>query len=230
LLYNFAWSEVFDWFLEMAKSPLRAGDSSVAATVGVVLRDLLKLFHPAIPYLTDELWEELVGEGFLAAAAWPDPPKVTIPAEFEPLRTLITGIRRFRAEHGLAPRSELEVSLVDPEGVAASWWDDQFAALASVEPVMAVAPPTEGPHTRIVAGSVQAFISLEGVVDIDAERERLAKTIADLEGVVAQGEKKLANEQYVSKAPAQVVADQRDKVAAARARLDKLQTQRAELG
>jgi len=230
LLYNFAWSEVFDWFLEMAKAPLRRGDTSVGATVGVVLRDLLKLFHPAIPYLTEELWKELVGDGYIAVAAWPDPPQLDVPPAFEPLRTLVTGIRRFRAEHGLSPRAALDVALVDPEGIGPDWWADQFSALAAVEPRRVDAAPDEGPHTRIVAGSVQAFISLAGIVDVDAERDRLAKTIADIETAIGQSSRKLDNEQFVAKAPDDVVAKERDKLEAAQTRLDKLQSQLAELG
>ena len=71
LLYNFAWSEVFDWYLEMAKTSLRNPESAEATkqTLGVVIRDLLALFHPVIPYVTEELWSELVEEGLVAAAS-----------------------------------------------------------------------------------------------------------------------------------------------------------------
>ncbi len=230
LLYNFAWSEVFDWFLEMAKAPLRAGDDSIGRTVGVVLRDVLKLFHPAIPYITEELWNELVGDGFIATAKWPAPPETVEPAGFEQLRDLITGIRRFRAEHGLSPRAELAVGLLDPENVVGEWWADQFTSLASVSPVPIGIPPADTPHTRIVAGSVEAFISLEGIVDVGAERERLGKAIAEIEGNLARSDQKLGNPQFVDKAPAAVVAKERDKAEAARARLEKLQAQLTELG
>src|SRR3989304_5452077 len=63
-LYSFAWSEVFDWYLELAKSQLREGDAATRSTLGVGIRDLLKLFHPGTPYLTEELWSHLVGDGF----------------------------------------------------------------------------------------------------------------------------------------------------------------------
>jgi valyl-tRNA synthetase len=229
-LYSFAWSEVFDWFLEMAKAPLRRGEASVSQTVGVVIRDLLKLFHPAIPYLTEELWEELVGDGFITTATWPEPPAIEIPAAFEPLRTLVTGIRRFRAEHGLSPRASLDVKLLDPDGVAEGWWEDQFEALAAVVPEEVEAAPSGAPHTRIVAGTVQAFVSLEGIVDVDAERERLGKTIAELEATLTASERKLGNPQFVEKAPDAVVAKERDKADSTRARLEKLEAQLAELG
>ena len=230
LLYTFAWSEVFDWFLEMAKAPLRRGDPSLGRTVGVVLRDLLKLFHPAIPYVTEELWFELVGEGFIATSEWPEPPATVEPSGFETLRTLIVGIRRFRAEHGLSPRAEFPVGLLDPEGVAEEWWSDQLASLAAVTPEPIEGAPTDAPHSRIVAGSVQAFISLEGIVDVGAERQRLERSIAGIEAALARSEKKLDNPEFVSKAPEAVVAKERAKAEAARARLGKFQAQLSELG
>jgi valyl-tRNA synthetase len=231
LLYNFAWSEVFDWYLELSKTPLRSDDAGeTAATLGVVLRDLLKLFHPVIPYLTEELWGELVGEGLLAGATWPTPPAYEPPDGFETFRELVVGIRRFRAEHQLAPRHPLDVVLVDPGGIAARWWGPQFEALAGVAPGSADAAPTGGGHTRIIAGTTQAFISLAGIVDVNAERERLSKALADATRALGASEKKLANPQFVEKAPDDVVAKERAKAAELGERVAKLQAQLEDLG
>ncbi|HEY5578569.1 MAG TPA: valine--tRNA ligase, partial [Acidimicrobiia bacterium] len=111
LLYNFAWAEVFDWYLELTKAQLhdQAQAEGTKATLGVVIRDLLRLFHPAIPFLTEELWAELVGEGLLAGAAWPVPPAYSSPPSMEPFQELVTGVRRLRSEHRLAPRHPLNV-------------------------------------------------------------------------------------------------------------------------
>ncbi len=110
-LYSFAWSEIFDWFLEMAKAPLQDQKRRlpVRQTVGVVLRDVLKYLHPAIPYLTEELWSELIGEGLIATSQWPEPPDYKAPPSMEVFQELIVGVRRFRADHGLAPRTPLEL-------------------------------------------------------------------------------------------------------------------------
>ncbi|HSG78936.1 MAG TPA: class I tRNA ligase family protein, partial [Acidimicrobiia bacterium] len=228
-LYSFAWSEVFDWYLELAKAPIRDGDhGAYAQTVGVVLRDLLKLFHPVIPFVTEELWSHLVGGDLLAGSTWPQPPAVEAPASFDTFQDLVTKIRRFRAEHGLSPRHPLDVVIVDPDGLAEDWWTTQFASIASFTPTWANEPDREG-RTRIVSGSVQAFISLEGIVDVDAERERLSKAIADAEGVLSKAQAKLANENFVARAPEAVVAKERAKAEELQARLDKLQTQLDEL-
>ncbi|HEY5651312.1 MAG TPA: class I tRNA ligase family protein, partial [Acidimicrobiia bacterium] len=190
VLYSFAWSEAFDWYLELSKSSLKQGSEEAKATLGVVLRDLLKLFHPVIPYVTEELWSHLVGDGFLAAASWPTPPAYDEPEHFETFRDLVVGFRRFRAEHGLSPRAPLQVTLVDPDGRASDWWFPQFEALARVSPQVGEAPEGEV-FSRVVAGTAQAFISLEGLVDVDAERARLDKEIADIAAVLERSRSKL---------------------------------------
>ena len=232
LLYNFAWSEVFDWYLELAKTRLRDDDdaSDTVATLGVVLRDILKMLHPVMPYITEELWSHLVGEGMIITAPWPDPPAVGAPEHFETFRDLVVGVRRFRAEHGLSPRHALEVSLLDPGGVVAGWWGGQFEALASFSPAAVEGAPHDGAHTRIVSGPVQAFISLEGIVDVDAERERLSAAIADSETVLRRTEAKLGNPQFVEKAPADVVEKERAKAEEVGGVLEKLRAQLDALG
>jgi valyl-tRNA synthetase len=212
LLYNFAWSEVFDWYIEMAKTSLRDDASAPAtrATLGVVTRDLLKLFHPAIPYLTEELWGEVVGDGFLAGANWVDVPVVEGPVGVSDLQELISGVRRFRAEQGLSPRSALEVEVLDQGAVLASWEVALLADLAAVT-VRQISDPPETGHTRVLAGSRQAFISLEGVVDLDAERARLDKAIATAEGDLGRVQAKLGNPSFVERAPEAVVEKERAK-------------------
>jgi len=229
VLYSFAWSEAFDWYLELSKTSLRADSAETRATLGVVLRDLLKLFHPVMPYVTEELWSYLVGDGLIAAARWPDPPRYEEPAHFEVFRDLVVGFRRFRAEHGLSPRAALDVTIADPDGVAQPWWFPQFEALASVAPAVGSAP--EGTVvSRVVAGPAQAFITLEGLVDVAAERARLDKEIDEIATVLERSRAKLAKRDFVDKAPAEVVAKERAKVAEFTAVLDKLSAQRADLG
>ena len=221
---------MFDWYLELAKAPLRTGEAdTVRQTLGVVMRDLLAYLHPVMPYLTEELWSHLVGEGFLTAASWPSPASFAAPDHFEVFQDLVVGIRRFRAEHGLSPRHPLEVFLVDPGGVVGEWWDDQFQALASTSPTVVDEAP-EGEHSPIVAGQVHAYISLEGVVDTAAERERLDKEIDETRVLLARSRGKLDNDEFVSKAPEAIVAKERDRVDELEATLAELDLRRAALG
>jgi valyl-tRNA synthetase len=230
LVYNFAWSEAFDWYIELTKAPLRDGDATdTLATLGVVMRDILKLLHPVMPYITEELWSYLVGDGFLAVAAWPTPPALVEPAGFDGFRDLVHGIRKFRADHGLSPRRSLTVALYDPEGRVEAWWGRQLEALASVT----IEPIDEAPdrgHTRVVAGEVQGFISLEGVVDLAAERDRLGKEIAEVRSMLERSRGKLANEAFVAKAPEAVVETERERVREMEAIQAKLVAQLESLG
>ena len=107
MLYNFAWSEVFDWYLEMAKTLARDDVRAATArqTLAAVLRDLLKLFHPAMPYLTEELWSEIGDGSLLITATWPAPPQTEGPASMAAFQDLVAGLRRFRSEHQISPQA-----------------------------------------------------------------------------------------------------------------------------
>ncbi len=231
LLYNFAWAEAFDWYLEMAKTPLRDEERAPAtrATLGAVLRDLLKLFHPAIPYLTEELWSELGDGSLLATASWPTPPAVDGPTSMTTLQDLVVRLRRFRSEHQISPKTPIEITLSDPDGVVESWWAQHLTALAGCT-IVDDRQEAGGAMSRVIAGSVQAFIPLAGLVDVEAERTRLEKAIGDTEEDLARSNAKLSNEKFRDRAPAEVVAGEEAKVAAANERLAKLGAQLAELG
>jgi len=231
LLYNFAWAEVFDWYLEMAKGSLRdEGRAPVTrATLGVVLRDLLKLFHPAIPYLTEELWSELGDGSLLITAPWPTPPAATGPEGMATMQDLIVRLRRFRSEHQISPKTPIEITVNDPDGLAEEWWADHLKALAGCT-VTYGEPPTGSAVSRVIADTVQAFIPLEGLVDVDAERKRLKKSITDGESDLERSRAKLANPNFRDRAPAEVVAAEEVKVASADERIAKLRAQLEELG
>ncbi len=230
LIYNFAWSEVFDWYLEMAKTPLR--DDARAAltkqTLGVVLRDLLKLIHPLMPFVTEELWSELVGDGMLITAPWPQPPTYEIPEGVESLQALVVDVRRFRAEHNMGAK-RIDLLIDDPDGVAAPWWLEQLGSLGRVDPSLG-APDSPAGHGRLAAGTVQAFVPLAGLIDPEAECPRLHKAIAETEGLLKATEGKLANSNFVDRAPAEVVAKERAKAAEFTATLERLRGQLEQLG
>ena len=234
LLYSFAWSEVFDWYLEMSKPTLAAGGPEAEAarqTLGAVLRDLLAFFHPAMPFLTEELYSRLVGEGLLILAPWPAPPACEAPAGIGALQELVAGVRGFRAAHGLAARRGLEAVVHDPEGLWQEWWGPQLAALAGAEAETADAPPEAGEgYSRVAAGPVQAFIRLEGVIDAEAERGRILGRIDKARRGLEKSERKLANPAFLERAPAEVVSKEEQKAAEARKLLGVLAVQLEELG
>jgi len=231
LLYNFAWSEVFDWYLEMAKTLLRDEETAATTrqTLGVVIRDLLTLFHPVIPYVTEELWSELVAEGLVAGTSWPKPTGVIAPQGMGELQELIQAVRRFRAEHQISPKQEITALIDDPDGLAAGWWRTQLAARGNVAAEYNGPPLNAAGHTRLAIGSMQVLIPLEGLVDVDAERPRLEKAISETESQLKRSEGKLANPNFAERAPAEVVEGEQTRVTELSAKLEKLRTQLGEL-
>ncbi|MBA2338288.1 MAG: valine--tRNA ligase [Acidimicrobiia bacterium] len=234
-LYNFAWSEVFDWYLEMAK-PLLAGDGAATtrATLGVVLRDLLSLLHPIVPHVTEELWAELGDGSLLITARWPEPPAVAAPDGMAELHGIVTELRRFRADHALGGR-HLDVRLDAPGGLAAPWWRSQLAALGRVTVIEGVGGTDGiggdgGGSARLIAGRVSVHVPMAGVVDLAVERPRLERAIADSEALLAASEQTLANPAFRERAPAAVVAKEEAKRAEFVAAIDRLRSQLAGIG
>ena len=232
LLYNFAWSEVFDWYIEMAKTPLKAGSGAdvTRQTLGVVLRDLLKYFHPAIPHITEELWSQLGGVGLLAIARWPDPPAVHGPMTMATFQDLVGGIRRFRSQYQISPRRPLDAIIVDPSGRQPDWWIGQMDALVGAHATYGEAPDAPSGYRHLISGPVEVFIPIADLIDVPAERARLAKAMAEANELLSKSRRKLANESFRERAPEDVVRKEESKVAELEATLAKLQAQQAELG
>ena len=232
LLYSFAWSEVFDWYIELAKASLRseAGGETTKRTLGVVLRDLLKYFHPAIPHITEELWFHLSGNELLATSSWPEPPTTPGPASMETFQELVGGIRSFRSEYHIPPRRRLEAVIVDSTGQEPAWWIDQMDSLVAADAAYGEPPASPSGYRHLIAGPVEVFIPMADLIDVAAEQARLSKSIDDATEQLSRAQKKLGNESFRARAPEDVVAKEEAKVAELEATLAKLRAQRAELG
>jgi len=232
MLYNFAWSEVFDWYLEMAKTvaedPERA--AVMRQTLGVVLRDVLKLFHPAIPFVTEELWSHLGGgPDLLVTAPWPDIPQYEAPEDIDLLMDLVTDVRRFRSQHQVSRKTDVPVVLVSDHEMPA-WWLAQLGSLADCSPIKGERPEPVTGHTRLAASTLEAFIPLDGLVDVEAERPRIEKVIAELEASIDRSKSKLENPNFKDRAPSDVVAAEEGRLDDVMGELTKQQRQLAELG
>lgn len=230
-LYSFVWSELFDWYLELSKPALynESTRAATAQTLGAVFRDALKLFAPAMPFVTEELWSELVGEEFIATSSWPAMPAVEAPASMGTLQEVIGGVRSFRSQHGISPREHINLQFTDAKSEVADWWEPLVDALANVTLVAVDAEPGAG-HTRIVANGVHGFIALEGLIDVGAERARIEKAIAGFQVDAKKANGKLSNEKFVRSAPAEIVEKVRGQLEKAQSQIDALQSQLTELG
>ena len=227
-LYHFVWDEVCDWYLELAKVPLLRGGTEAEATravLGHVLDAVLRLLHPIIPFVTEQLWTTLTGGESVVIASWPQAePTWLDPAaerEINRVQTLVTEVRRFRSEQGLRPGQHLPAVL---SGLATS---PLAAHEETIRTLARLREPTDGfsPTASVTVDDVRVELDLSGTIDVSAERRRLEKDLAAAERDLAASAAKLANAQFLAKAPEPVVAKIRGRLAAAEADLARLRGQ-----
>jgi len=222
-LYDFFWSELCDWYLELAKPRLydeSADRTAVSATLLFSLDRVLRLLHPVMPHVTEEVWAFLPGErGLLAQAGWPAAGELTPDpsAEAEVGRAIeaITELRRYREQAGVKPSAILPARLT-ADGYEAT--AQQVARLARLElSENGDAPAAEVP----VPGGTVALLPTDAFDPAEVER-RIAAQREELDAEIARLEAKLANERFVSKAPPEVVEGEREKLDGYRRALDSL--------
>ncbi|RJL34564.1 valine--tRNA ligase [Bailinhaonella thermotolerans] len=231
-LYHFAWDEVCDWYVELAKVQIARGGEEADRTrlvLGHVFDALLRLLHPLTPFVTEELWRALTGEDSITVAAWPgaDPayadPAAT--AEILALQDLITEVRRFRSDQGLKPGQRVAARLVGMESSPVSAHEEAARSLLRLDAPSGAFSPTA---TLTVQG-VTVEIDTAGAIDVAAERKRLEKDLAAARKELAQATGKLANAQFMSKAPEDVVVKTRARESQARADIERIEAQLAAL-
>jgi len=217
VLYHFVWDEFCDWYLELAK--LRE-DEAAPAVLAHVLDTALRLLHPVMPFVTEELWRTLSDADdatSLARAPWPVPAPervdVAADARMVALQDTVTALRRFRADHGLPPATPIEVAAVASDGHRAVLTDagEALRRLAGVRSWTFVDAQPAGPVGKVVVPGAELYVPLGGLVDLDEERGRLAKELAKAESEVTRAERKLGNAGFVAKASPEVVQAERDK-------------------
>jgi valyl-tRNA synthetase len=235
-LYHFAWDEFCDWYLELAKVPLASGDTVLANTTqadrtrkvfGFVLDQMLRLLHPVMPFVTDELWCALTGEDSVMVAAWPDFEFTDAVAEAEigSLMRLVTEIRQFRSGQGLRPGQRVPARLA---GLAAT---PLGAHEESIRALLRLTAPEDGfaPSASLLAEGVTVELDLAGTVDVAAERKRLERDLAAAQKEAQSMTAKLGNEAFTAKAPAEVIEKSRARLAVAEADIARLESRLAAL-
>ncbi|WP_433828834.1 valine--tRNA ligase [Actinoplanes sp. CA-015351] len=219
-LYHFAWDDVCDWYLELSKPVLAAGSAASQRVLGHVLDQLLRLLHPVIPFVTEELWIALTGGETLTHVAWPtvDPARIDDAAEEElaALQKVVTEVRRFRSDQGLKPSQRVTAALTGLGNVGIDTHEPLIRSLARLD---APGPDFTATATLAVTGAITVDLDTRGAIDVAAERARLEKDRAAAEKEATQCRAKLGNESFIGKAPEQVVAKIKDRLAAAEADL-----------
>src|SRR5688572_24365768 len=234
-IYDFLWHDYCDWYIEWSKPRLAgSGGDAVRGVLLIALERSLKLLHPFMPFVTEELWRELPaalreGESVMIAP-WPEAGGWSYPAEsasMELLQQVIGAARALRARYDVPParRAPMTIAAEDPADRATleRFVDDVARlALASEARVVDSAPRGEGFAGEVVRGGVEVAVRLADLVDVERERERLAAEIAGVERLLASSRAKLADERFVSRAPADVVAREREKAADLERSLERL--------
>ena len=244
-LYEFTWNEFCDWYLELAK-PMLGEDADPAQrtaarrTLLEVLESLLRLLHPIMPFITEEIWQRLraylpVNQRSLMIRPYPQAGDRDPEAEAEVawLQTMIQAVRSVRTELNLAPGKPMPVLLQggdDSDRQRCHQYQTWLSRLARIESVRWLQDDEQpGQCAAAVAGNLRLLIPLAGLVDIEAEVERLQKRIGKKEQELEQVRKKLDNRKFLDNAPEAVVAKQRDRHAQIEQELAQLGEQRDRL-
>ena len=231
VLYHFAWDEVCDWYLELAKVPLTSADPQAAETtrqvLGFVLDQLLRLLHPVMPFVTEELWTALTGEESVMVSAWPafSYQDQGAEAEISSVMRLVTEIRRFRSDQGLRPGQRVAARLAGIAGTPLAGHEERIRSLLRLN------PPADG-FTASASLAVEGLVvelDVAGAIDVAAERRRMEKDLAAARSEAEQAARKLGNADFTAKAPAAVVAKTRQRLGAAQADISRLEQRLAVL-
>jgi len=235
LCYQFVWHEFCDWYLEMAKPGLYSQDESLKrsskSTLQEVLMAVLRLVHPFMPFVTEEIWQKLpASQGSIMMAQFPeasdfisDPQALK---EMDLIMEVITGIRNIRGEMSIAPSKKVNIFIEVPDSKDADVirgnvvYIQNLAGVDSVS-VDAMVPKPEASATAVF-GRNQVHVLLKGILDFQDERKRLRKQIKKIEKEMETAGKKLANREFRAKAPPEIVDSVRKRVESMNVKLEKL--------
>jgi valyl-tRNA synthetase len=246
-LYEFVWNEYCDWFLELAKPALNGEDAIAAAstrhTLLVVLESVLRALHPVIPFITEEIWQSVapkldLTEGSLMQRPWPRAEEIVADdaatAEIEWFKNVLSGIRRIRSEMNISPAKTIPLLLADGDAgdrARVAKFAAQIAFLARTDsPQWVEAGADEPAAAAAVVGTLRVMIPLAGLIDLGAEKTRLAKEITRIEVEIKKCEGKLGNANFVANAPAEVVVQERQRITDWNTTLTALREQAQKLG
>ena len=234
LLYHFTWDELCDWYLEIAKTQIpRDGMSeqgrNTQIVLGRVLDVVLRLLHPTMPFVTEVLWKALTGGESIVVAPWPTvadtnggATKDEVAARrIEDADKLITELRRFRSDQGVKPSQKVPGRL-DFAAADLAGQEELVRNLANTTAPGEDFDPSASIEVRLSQATVEVTLDTHGAVDVEAERKRLEKDLAKANKELEQTGKKLGNENFLSKAPEEVVNKIKDRQQVAREEVERI--------
>ncbi len=239
-VYEFVWDEYCDWYLELAKVQLNNGtpeqQRATRRTLASVLEATLRLAHPIIPYITEELWQKVAplagvsGDTIMLAGfpqAEPAQAHADSVARIQTLKELVNACRTLRSEMNLSPAQRVPL-VIEGDTAVINALAPYITALGKLSEVSAVAALADADAPVALVGDMRLMLVVE--INKDEERARLAKEIARITGEIAKAKGKLSNASFVDKAPAAVVQQEQTRLADFETMLQKLEAQHARLG
>lgn len=232
-LYDFVWSEFCDWYIEMSKTMLYSDDKKqhnhAIAMLAYVLTEILKLLHPFMPFVTEEIYSKFAPKGsVLMVQPWPAYNKHRVfrkeEASFEGLREMIGSIRNLRNEMNVVPSKKINAFIIAKDEKFISTAVPYLQKLAGVNEVTLVKDKSEisGKLSSIVTHDAEIFIPLGDLIDEDKEKERINAEIAQTEAVINKTKGLLSNAGFTAKAPQKLIDNEKDKLEKAIDKLAKL--------
>lgn len=229
ILYDFVWHEYCDWYLELAKPELAGERRRLTQDLLVsTLDSILRLLHPFMPFITEELWQKLPinSQNSIMVTSWPTSNLQQIDLEsvkaMETIQEVVTAIRTIRTEMRIPPRLKLPALIIKSEGILKEN-AGYLALLTNISEILfnPEATKPEGSATIVIKG-VEFYLPLEGVVDLGEEERRLSQELSKVEKDLKLIQVKLANEDFITKAPEEVVKKERQRVDEITSKRDKL--------
>ncbi|MDF7811000.1 valine--tRNA ligase [Hymenobacter sp. YC55] len=229
-IYKLVWDDFCSFYLEMVKPAYQAPiDPETLRYTTSFLETLLKLLHPFMPFITEEIWHELAERGpkdYVCVAAWPKPQSVSgapeLLSRMEKALEIVAGVRNIRNQKGLGPNKPLTLAAKTDDGTLLQDYDGVIRKLAALSEVTLV-ETAPAASVSFVTGGTEYFVPLEGQIDLGAEKVRLEKELEYANGFRESVLKKLSNEKFVQNAKPDVLERERHKLADAEAKIATLQ-------
>jgi valyl-tRNA synthetase len=240
-LYAFVWNDFCDWYLEIAKPRLLAGDEAAAGTLHTVFQRILTILQPVCPFITEELWLRLgygAGRpGSVGSGPWP----ASVPAdpgdaerEIEGMKTVVTALRNLRGEYRVPEAAPVDAVVKAPTAIAEALRRQEAAIrrLGKLGALTVASDATRPAQSAVahLAGGIEVYVSLAGLIDLAAEKARIAKEIEKQEGFLAGADRKLGSEDFVKRAKPEVVEAERARREETAALVSRLKESLAGLG
>ena len=218
-IYHFAWDDLCDWYLELSKETFASDDKTNSQRVlGYVLDQLMRILHPIMPFITEELWTTLTAGESVVIAKWPKPEATHVDKKSEALvaalQEIITDVRRFRNDQGVKPSQKIPGRFVTSNEIA------QYASAMSF--VLKLEPGDFTPSASLEIAGVKVEMDLTGSIDVVAERARLEKDLAAAQKDQKTAEVKLGNEGFMAKAPADVLVEIKERLAKTTSEIERI--------